>query len=150
MSRLLHASCLILTTAMAGALPTRGEDEPVMIPSMVALLSHPQDYEGDLIELKGYFGAGRTSVAPALFLSRDHAEIDDLSSAFFLTSESCGFIETHCSGHYVYLEARFIRRSGPENAGSDPSSFTIDDVTKVDVFKDGKRDSCWPPEKKGR
>jgi len=145
MSRsILRALGIILSISMAGAPLAESEEEPVELVSFVSLLASPVKYEGSLIRLKAYFGAGRTSIFPSLFLSQDHAEINDTSSSFELMTQTEGFIEKHCSGHYVYLHARFRRRSGPENRGSDPGMFIIGYVTKLEIYKDGMPHPCWP------
>jgi len=141
---ILCALGLILFVSMTGATLVASEEPRMEMTSVVSLLSNPVRYEGSLIGLKGYFGGGRTTVFPALFLSQDHAEIDDISSSFSLMNQTGGFIEKHCRGHYVYLEAKFVRQSGPENRGSDPGMFAIADVTKLEIYRDGKRYPCWP------
>jgi len=91
-----------------------------------------------------YFGAGRISVLPALYLSQDYAEIDDTHSSFMLMDQTLGFIENRCNGHYVYLDAGALRRSGPENRGSDPGMFIIGDVKKLEIYKEGRPYPRWP------
>jgi hypothetical protein len=121
---------------------SRAPEEPVKFPSMVELLARPVEYEGALIEVTGFYGG----VYPALFLTRDHAEINDLDSAFLVTNETEGYLDKHCVGYYVTIEGRFKRRLGGL-PGPDPENFEIDDVTQVRIFKDGDEIICWPPEK---
>jgi len=138
---------MMLTASGRGAsqdLSTRsaGADEPVKFLSMVELLVRPVGYEGALIEVTGFYGG----VPTALFLTRDHAEINDLDSGFFVTDETEGFVNKHCAGHYVRIEGRFKRRLGGL-PGSDPENFEIDDVTRITILVDGKETTCWPPER---
>jgi len=69
-----------------------------------------------------YFGAGRISVLPALYLSQDYAEIDDTHSSFMLMDQT-------------------LR---PENRGSDPGMFIIGDVKKLEIYKEGRPYPRWP------
>ena len=123
----------------------RAPQEPVKFPSMVELLARPGEYEGALIEVKGFYGGIFYTL---LFLTRDHAEIDDTDSAFLVIDETEGFISKHCAGYYVTIEGRFKRRL--ERPGPDPENFEIDDLTQVSVIKDGKETTCWPPETEKR
>lgn len=113
--------------------------EPVRFTSMVELIVRPETYEGVLIEVKGFYGGP----FPALFLSREHAGINDLDSAFLVADETEGFITKHCAGHYVQIEGRFKRRLGGL-MGGDPENFIIDDVTQIDILGDSKTTTCWP------
>lgn len=127
------------------AAQARAGEDAVKFPSMVELLARPTEYEGASIEVTGFYGG----IYPALFLTRDHAMINDLDSAFLVTDETEGVVDKHCAGYYVTIEGRFKRRLG-EFPGSDPENFEIDDVTQVSVFKDGKETTCWPPEAEKR
>lgn len=108
------------------------------------IVSAPE-YEGALVETTGYYGG----ILPALFFTRDHAEIGDFGSALHITEETSGFISEHCVGHYVRVSGRLKRRLGPGHAGPDPENFEIDDVTKLSILGgEGKETVCWSSEKK--
>jgi hypothetical protein len=112
---------------------------------MVELISHAPEYEGALIEVTGFYGGGALT---ALFLTREHAEINDWDSAFLVADATDGFITEHCKGHYVRIAGRFMRRPGV-GPSPDPENFGIRDVTKLSILgANGKETVCWPS--KGR
>jgi hypothetical protein len=108
----------------------------VQFVSMVELITDPSRFDGQSIEVFGYYG-GR---APAdLFLTKDHAVGGDPDSSVRVMDESAGEMSRSCSGHYVRIRGKLGRYS----AGSRLPSFQVGDVVSVTIVDHGPPTACW-------
>ncbi|MGH8515258.1 MAG: hypothetical protein ACREV8_15220 [Gammaproteobacteria bacterium] len=107
---------------------------------MVELLARSAEFEEALVHTTGFYGGDIT----ALFLTRDHAEINDLTSAFHVNDPTGGAMREQCAGHYVRIEGKFKRLPGAMYAGRDAKNFVFKDVTNLSILgSNGQETVCW-------
>lgn len=108
--------------------------------SLVELLVNPQAFEGSRINVQGFFDR-----KGELFITRDHAEMFDFSSAIMVEDQAPdGYVTYHCADSYARLEGTFRRKEGPSGQGTDSNSFVIAELTRVLTLRDGVLEVCWP------
>jgi len=113
--------------------------------SLVELIVNPQALEGSRVKVQGFLDR-----KGELFVTRDHAEMFDFSSAIMIEDQTPdGYITYHCSDSYALLEGTFRRQAGPSGQGTDSNSFVIAELTRVLTLRDGVLKVCWPLEKRG-
>lgn len=92
--------------------------------SMVNLLVQPANFEGKKISLVGYLARNDS---PFVYLSREHALLNDISSGFPVYVESLSVSE--CMNRFVRVTGRLISDS--------PNEFAIADIENVWVNREG-------------
>lgn len=106
---------------------------PMYSPSLIQLIATPERWAGKRVSVQGYLSSW-----PSLFVSREHAEAQDVSSAVrlaFVSEEGIRAAST-CANHWVLMHG-FVEldRGGLAE---------LTHVERVWAFPDGPH--CWPAE----
>ncbi|WP_444904606.1 hypothetical protein ACJJIU_06955 [Microbulbifer sp. CnH-101-E] len=124
---------IVLILAIAAALLVAcDEGDSVKLVSMSALLSFPEEFDGDKVVVVGYLGRGAD-----LYLTEEHSRIDDRSSALLLNLEGesrAEIIKSSCKGKFVEVVGNFglVRISGlTPRLGITEVTTILDEITRT-------------------
>ena len=101
MSLVIRTLILFASLLFAGC----SEDNSTKLLSMAALLASPEKFDGGRVSVVGYLGRGAD-----LYLTKDHAKIDDRSSSLILdldTKERNLLVNSSCHEKYVEVVGIF-------------------------------------------
>ena len=102
---------IVLIGALATACSGAENSDDVVLVSMVQLLTNPDDYAGEAVEVTGYL---REYPTLRLFLSKDHVTARDIQSSIIVSDDTDGGALTlaGCSDQYVKVIGTFNRLEG--------------------------------------
>jgi len=119
-------SKILATFLMILISPLSMADKSVHAHSLTRLLVTPENAANTSISVKGYLDKG---IQLSLYLTKEHAEIDDLLSSIFVANKISGNtdISRLCSGQYVEVQGgfEFSKSMGGAPTISAPSKITI-------------------------
>lgn len=101
--------------------------------SAVDLLVAPEKHEGVVVSVKGYLSGDSGSLF--LYLTRDHAEMEDIVSAIIVADFfEMGASQSDCLDKYVEVVGRFERDRGVV--------YAINRVERISLVTP-RRELCW-------
>ena len=140
--------CLVLLTISLAANATDEQSAAVeelikhWRPSLAAIMSDPESFVGESVSLFGYLHQVGDRGASFLFLSKDHAHHQDLSSAILVGRIDSEMYKS-CGGGYVYLQGELQRVGGVSLSGG--LLYVIPEPVRVSVSRSGGyKWVCWP------